>query len=254
MDQHLVFTYMENFSLSQKINPQSIPLGLCCAHFHGPQACFLHQVSCMTKSSKKSFDVSFPHPQVPQLQLSWERTWQEIQWTIRACVLGWVLEMGEICTFEHREMKKKWMKSSSWATWKPELSRHRKQPACSWAGTHREPQVTVGQAQVNYLHPHRGVWETGNSPERLLKHPWYLRAALFLGIFFSNCSFIPRLEEDIPWISSPNQQEAAGCIYHISRACVLQSSQGKKPALTVWQNSTGRRGKEQHETHFPQGH
>lgn len=163
MDQHLVFTSMENFSLSQKINPQSIPLGLCCAHFHGPQACFLHQVSCMTKSSKKSFDVSFPDPQVPQLQLSWETTWQEMQRTIRAGVLEWVLEMGEICTFEHREMKKEWMKSSSWATWKPELSRHRKQPACSWPGTHREPQVTVGQAQVNYLYP------AASSPQRCIE-------------------------------------------------------------------------------------
>lgn len=108
MDQHLVFIHMENFSLSQKIKYPIHPTWtLLHNHFHGPQACFLHQVSCVTKSSKKSFDVSFPHPQVPQFQLSWERTWQEIQWTIRESVLEWAPETGEICTFEHRGMKKK---------------------------------------------------------------------------------------------------------------------------------------------------
>lgn len=127
MNQDSIFIDMKNSSLSQKIKTQSIPLGFCCAHFFVLNACFLQQVNCITKSSKKSLDyLRVPHPQVPQLQvLSWKQTWQRKysgQWQQAS-----VLEQSQRCmsgTFEHREIKKQQMKPSSVGTWKPKLSRH----------------------------------------------------------------------------------------------------------------------------------
>lgn len=78
-----------------------------------------------------------------------------------------------------------------------------------WAGTGKLS-LSCSIIPTEVYRDRRGCWNTHGTSEQIF---------FFLGIFFANCSFIPRLEEDVPWLSSPNQPEAAGCIYHISRAC-----------------------------------
>lgn len=95
----------------------------------------------------------------------------------------------------------------------------------------------LGQAQVNYLYP------PASSPQRCMrdrelswgaaKAPMVPERGWFFRDAFSNCSFISsRLEEDVPWLSFPNQQEASGCINHKSRACEVFCDHLRKELLS----------------------